>query len=240
MLLSLDDIESKRSRFQIVGMDEVGWGACAGPLVVGAVAFDPDDYPEIPDFIKDSKTLSEKKREKAFDWILAHATCAITAYEWYFDSLTDMGYERRNCYKIACATTSRLKEWDPYFVLDGNQSISGHNTAGCIPKGDLLVKEIAAASIVAKVFRDHIMKGLHEFFPEYNWKKNKGYGTQEHARAIETYGYTKFHRTSYSIVQARAKKKYDDSSRENKAWQSYTEGFGNSQNLQRSVPSIGD
>ena len=101
---------------------------------------------------------------------------------------------------VATGNLSVQPEW---LLIDGNRFHPYLNIPHtCVIKGDGKFQSIAAASILAKTFRDDIMIKLHEEFPNYNWKKNMGYPTQEHRQAIETYGVTKFHRQSFKLLPA--------------------------------------
>lgn len=180
----------------IVGVDEAGRGPLAGPVVAAAVIF-PRAY--INKGINDSKQLSEKKREQLYDEIIKNALSYGIAI---VDAPT---IDKINIYeatKIAMNDAiAQLKH--PYdLILTDAMKLSGHKVE-VIPiiKGDAKALPIAAASILAKVTRDRLMKDLSKKYPEYNFAKNKGYGTKDHLEALKKYGPIKdIHRFSYRPV----------------------------------------
>ena len=178
----------------IAGIDEAGRGPLAGPVVAAAVIL-PFDYlnPEI----KDSKKLSEAKREELYE-IINRDAVAIGTRVLDADTI-----DRLN---ILCATLQAMREavlelsTSPDFLLiDGNQRVPITTPQKTIVKGDSLSISIAAASIIAKVTRDRIMEMYHRQFPHYHFQQNKGYGTKEHLDAIRKFGSCKIHRKSFHI-----------------------------------------
>jgi ribonuclease HII len=186
----------------VVGVDEVGRGCLAGPVVTAAVvipALVADQQPWVEE-IKDSKKLTHKKRVELSKLITD--TC-----HWAIRDSSVLCIEDTN---ILQATLRAMKESvdalsgqiKPDLVLvDGNQRIPDLEfPQETIKNGDNLYKCIGAASIIAKVYRDNYMTGMHQHFPQYNWAKNKGYGTEEHRQAIMEYGITKEHRKTFRGV----------------------------------------
>lgn len=176
----------------IAGVDEVGRGSLAGPVVSAAVIFTNRNIPI--NGINDSKKLTPKRRQILYDEIISIAKCAIG-----FASVEEI-----NLYNILESTKLSMKralinlnlELD-YVLVDGNQAPSVKWPIKTIIKGDNLSISIAAASIIAKVHRDKIMDNLHKEYPHYNWNQNKGYGTKKHIDAIKLDGITKYHRKNF-------------------------------------------
>lgn len=179
----------------IVGLDEVGRGSFAGPLVAAGVIL-PDKF-EISD-IKDSKLLTPKKRELLSKYILENASSYAIA---------EVNIEYINKYGVGMAThrafLNCLKKLDGKFdfvLVDGFKIKSFDKTRQKnIIHGDRISVSIAAASIIAKVYRDNLMAKLHDSYPDYKLNKNKGYGTKEHRDAIKSFGLSVIHRTSFKL-----------------------------------------
>lgn len=178
----------------IAGVDEAGRGPLAGPVVAAGVVF-PSDYrhPEI----KDSKLLRAVKREKLLAEIEQDAV-AVGVRVIDADVID-------HC-NILRATLQAMREAilelpvSPDFILvDGNHPIPILTPQKTLIKGDNLSISIAAASIVAKVTRDRIMEMYHRQYPQYNFQRNKGYGTREHLQAIHQFGVCKIHRKSFHV-----------------------------------------
>lgn len=179
----------------VAGVDEVGRGAFAGPLVAAAVIL-PQGF-EI-NGINDSKVLKPQKREELSKYIIKNAL----QY-----SISEIDVEYINTYGVGKATQKGLidsieklnKKYD-FILVDGYKlkDFDDKLQKGII-HGDSISVSIAAASIIAKVYRDNIMKKLHDKFPEYNFLKNKGYGTKFHRDALKKYGLCKMHRTSFNL-----------------------------------------
>lgn len=179
----------------IIGLDEAGRGPMAGPLVVGAVIF-PQGYHN--DFINDSKQLSEKKREKLYEVIIQDAL----AYDIEVIDVADV--DRLNVYKAS--QKGMLDAIDhisiqPDFALSDAMPLGDKIEHIAIIKGDSKSLSIAAASILAKVTRDRIMKEYDKIYPEYGFQKHKGYPTKQHKEALKTYGVTPIHRRSFQPVK---------------------------------------
>ena len=187
-------LENKLSGI-IAGVDEVGRGPLAGPVISAAVVF--TDRNTVIDGINDSKKLTPKNRQDLYHKIISTAKFCVGI----------ASVEEINSYNILGATKLSMKraliglniELD-YVLVDGNQPPDVKWQVKPIIKGDNLSISIAAASIIAKVTRDRLMQELHEKYPEYNWYKNKGYGTKEHISAINLYGITEHHRKNFAPV----------------------------------------
>lgn len=187
----------------ICGIDEVGRGPLAGP-VVAAAAILPQDFPvEILAKIRDSKKMSEAAREKIYEPLTAHCRFAIA----------EASVEEIDTLNILWATllamqraVGKLNAKIDVALVDGNRLPKLDCEAVALIKGDNQSYSIAAASIIAKVYRDRLMKKLAETFPFYGWDRNAGYGTSEHMDALARYGATECHRTSFAPVRAVARK----------------------------------
>ena len=182
---------------QIVGLDEVGRGSFAGPLVAAAVIL-PRSFKI--NGIKDSKLLSPQKREILSKYIIENAL---------FYSISEVSVEYINKFGVGMATLRAflncLKKLDQKFdfvLVDGFMIKTFDKTMqkGII-HGDRFSVSIAAASIVAKVYRDNLMVKLHESYPLYDFAKNKGYGTKDHRDALKKSGLCKIHRTSFDLAK---------------------------------------
>nr|MBI5456105.1 ribonuclease HII [Candidatus Levybacteria bacterium] len=179
----------------IAGVDEVGRGAFAGPLVAAAVIL-PKDFKI--NGIKDSKLLTPQKREELSKYIIKNAL---------HYSITEIDVEFINTDGVGKATEKALvdciekldKKYD-FVLVDGYKLKSfDDNLQKGIIHGDSTSVSIAAASIIAKVYRDNLMRKLHNKYPQYNFLQNKGYGTKYHREALKKYGLSKIHRTSFNL-----------------------------------------
>lgn len=177
----------------IVGIDEAGRGPLAGPLSVAGVVF-PLGY-ENPD-IYDSKALSEKKRDALYETIKEDALWfeIIEVSESDIDKYNILEADRRAMKEIALKAPAEI-------VLSDAMKMAIDKKVIDLIKGDQKSISIAAASILAKVTRDRIMKEYDEIYPEYGFGKHKGYGTKQHMEAIEKYGITPIHRRSFAPVR---------------------------------------
>ena len=177
----------------ICGIDEAGRGPLAGPVVVASVIMPKDSMIE---GVNDSKKVSEKKREKLYDQILEEAIS-------YSVGIVDQKEIDRvnilNATKAGLTESIKGLKTKPDIILV--DAITGIDTCGIpympIIKGDAKCYSIAAASIIAKVTRDRIMRQWHEVYPEYNFIQHKGYGTAAHIAAIKEYGLCPLHRLSF-------------------------------------------
>ena len=181
----------------IAGVDEVGRGCLAGPVVAAAVILPKDiDFEEIID----SKQLSAVKREIAFK-IIQNVAISISIY-----AIPAKTIDRINILQASMAAMlgaiSKLKTQPGYVLIDGNHAPTMLNIPyECIIKGDQLSRSIAAASIIAKVTRDRLMKNLDKFYSDFKFETNKGYGTSAHLNALNELGPTPHHRFSFSPVR---------------------------------------
>ena len=178
----------------IAGIDEAGRGPWAGPVVSAAVILNEKN---IPDGLNDSKKLSEKKRLYLYSSI----------YNFHSVGVGISSIEEIDSMNVLQATFLSMKraveDLNPqpeYILVDGNLDPGLNFKTKCIIKGDSISISIAAASVIAKVTRDNLMLKLDKEFPNYNWKKNKGYGTAEHRNALELHGPCKYHRKSFSPI----------------------------------------
>ena len=178
------------------GVDEAGRGCLAGP-VTAAVVILPLGI-KLPQ-INDSKILTEKKRydlrsqiEKcAIDFQVAHV---------YQDEIDKINILNASI-KAMHLAIKKLKKKPQYIIVDGNRFYPYEEVPyKCIIKGDGKYQNIAAASILAKTYRDDYMRKIDYEFPQYGWNKNKGYPTVNHRKAIEKYGVTKYHRNSFKLL----------------------------------------
>ena len=180
----------------IVGVDEVGYGALSGPVVAAAVFFTRHDNNMIYN-INDSKKLTPKKRLEIYNKITP-----IVKWHIGFADVEEIDQHNiLNATHIAMkrAITGLDVEID-YVIVDGNKAVDIQWDMKPIIDGDSISISIAAASIIAKVTRDKFMETLHTQYPEYNWNKNKGYGTKHHLEALHKYGKTVHHRNTFSPV----------------------------------------
>lgn len=178
------------------GTDEAGRGCLAGPVTAGAIIL-PDDFKL--DLLNDSKQLSEKVRErlkpiieeKAVSFAIIHLEPKI------IDEINILNAS----IKAMQECIVKLNPTPLYIIVDGNRFKPINNIPySTIIKGDSKYMSIAAASVLAKTYRDAYMDKIHEEFPMYNWKQNKGYPTKEHREAIRKYGITKYHRMSFRLL----------------------------------------
>jgi len=177
------------------GTDEAGRGCLAGPVTAAAVILPVDFTNEI---LNDSKQLSHKKRD------LLKPIIETQAISFGVSHIFPKKIDRINILNASILamhqSISKLKKVD-FIAVDGNRFKNfkkvPHQT---VVKGDEKYQNIAAASVLAKTYRDAYMEKIHEEFPMYNWKQNKGYPTKEHRAAIRKYGTTKYHRLSFRLL----------------------------------------
>ncbi len=183
----------------IAGIDEAGRGPLAGPLLVAAVILDPEI--EIMG-LNDSKKLSEAKREMLFEEIKEKAR-AYKIVEISPETIDEMNILAATMHGMTLAAVG-LDTEPEFCLIDGNRLPKGFPfPAEPAIKGDGRYASIAAASILAKVTRDRIMKEFHAKYPHYGFDTNKGYPTREHLIAIEQHGICPIHRRSYGPVSQR-------------------------------------
>ncbi|MBL4643514.1 MAG: ribonuclease HII [Flavobacteriaceae bacterium] len=178
------------------GTDEAGRGCLCGPVVAAAVIL-PEDF-EHP-FLNDSKQLTEKQRKELKPFIEKEALSFGVAFvdEKEVDQINVLQASITGMHR----SVAQLNPMPEYIIVDGNKFRSfkkiPHET---IVKGDAKYLSIAAASVLAKTYRDEFMEKIHQEFPMYNWKQNKGYPTKQHREAIREFGITKYHRKTFRLL----------------------------------------
>jgi ribonuclease HII len=193
--LTVSECEARKRGYpRIAGVDEAGRGPLAGPVVAAAVIF-PEGYSHRE--INDSKQLSAKKRERLYDTIKADAL-AVGLGVVEAQLIDEVNILQASLLAMKEAV-SDLELTPDYLLIDGNRGLAVDLPQESVVRGDGLSVTIAAASIVAKVSRDRIMEIYHRQFPQYNFQKNKGYGTKEHIRAIRRFGLCKIHRKTFHL-----------------------------------------
>lgn len=178
------------------GTDEAGRGCLAGPVTAAAVIL-PKGFENL--ILTDSKLLSEKKREVLEPLLKRESVCYGIAHISP-EIIDDINILNASILAMHEAL-AKLSNLPAYIIVDGNR-FKPYNTIPftCIIKGDSKYASIAAASVLAKTARDAYMLELDKVYPMYNWKRNKGYPTKEHRAAIQKYGVTKYHRTSFKLL----------------------------------------
>ncbi|OYQ38253.1 ribonuclease HII [Flavobacterium cyanobacteriorum] len=187
------------------GTDEAGRGCLAGPVTAAAVIL-PEDFQH--EFLNDSKQLTEKMREHLRPIIMEKALCYhLTNIEpEIIDEINILNASIRAMQECIVKLTPEPQ----YIIVDGNRFKPVNNIPySCIIQGDAKYMSIAAASILAKTHRDDYMNKIHEEYPMYNWKSNKGYPTPEHREAIRKYGITKYHRKSFRLLPDQLELEFD-------------------------------
>ena len=187
--------------FNEAGCDEAGRGCLAGPVVAAAVIL-PKGFKN--ELLNDSKKISEKTRNELRLIIETEAT------SWGIGFVSPNEIDKINILQASFLAMHRaieqLQAKPKHLVIDGNKFNPYKKIPHtCIIKGDGKYMNIAAASILAKTHRDELMYNIHEKFPHYNWKKNKGYPTKEHREAISTHGTSPHHRMSFKLIPEQLK-----------------------------------
>ncbi|MCH4554067.1 ribonuclease HII [Aestuariibaculum lutulentum] len=178
------------------GTDEAGRGCLAGPVTAAAVIL-PKNFKN--NILTDSKQLSENKRDLLRPVVETEALCFGIAhiFQEEIDEINILNASILAMHK----SIEQLSPSPEFIIVDGNKFKPLNDIPyETIVKGDGKYLSIAAASILAKTYRDEYMNKIHEEFPMYNWKKNKGYPTKEHREAIKKYGVTKYHRKSFRLL----------------------------------------
>lgn len=180
---------------RVMGLDEVGRGCLCGPVVAAGVILKPNSQLN-PD-ITDSKKLSGRQREELVVEIKSNALY------WVIKECSPSEIDRLNILKASIQAMVHCSEApgaDPdYLLIDGNYFTNHLIPHSCLVKGDSRSVSISAASIIAKVHRDHYMMDLHSQYPIYGWDKNVGYPTKKHFEGLTEYGYTSHHRKSFKL-----------------------------------------
>lgn len=181
----------------VCGVDEAGRGPWAGPVVAGAAILGPAAAPE---GLNDSKKLSETRREALFDAVAASPAVATGVGIASVEEIDRLNILNATWLAMSRAVAA-LPRAPGYALIDGNRLPPNlPSPAEAVVKGDGRSLSIAAASIVAKVTRDRIMRELDREWPEYRWAANKGYGVAAHAEALRLYGVTPHHRRSFRPI----------------------------------------
>ena len=179
----------------VAGVDEVGRGPLAGPVVASAVLLDPRN---IPEGLNDSKKLSQAKRDILFD--LIQASCVVGIGEASVEEIDHLNILHASHLAMTRAVLN-LSDQPDHLLIDGNRLPSDLPCpATSVVKGDARSQSIAAASIIAKVTRDRHMIALAQQHPEFGWDKNAGYPTKSHIKALQEYGATPYHRRTFKPV----------------------------------------
>ncbi len=183
------------------GTDEAGRGCLAGPVVAAAVIL-PTNF-EHP-LLNDSKQLTEKQREKLRPFIEKNALAFAVSY--VFEAKIDEINILQASILAMHRSIKKLTITPEHIIVDGNKFKTYKNIPHTtIVKGDTKYKSIAAASILAKTYRDEFMQKLATEFPKYYWQKNKGYPTKQHKNAIREFGVTKYHRKTFKLLPEQLK-----------------------------------
>lgn len=178
------------------GCDEAGRGCLSGPVVAGAVILPPDFENEL---LTDSKQLTEKQREKLRPMVEREAIAWGVGIVWN-ERIDEINILNAS-YQAMHEAVDQLSQSPEALLIDGNRFKPAHDIPyHCIIKGDGKFLSIAAASILAKTYRDEIMVKLDKEFPGYGWAKNKGYPTSQHRDAIREIGTTPYHRMSFQLL----------------------------------------
>ncbi|MCX7724274.1 MAG: ribonuclease HII [Thermodesulfovibrio sp.] len=194
-LFAFDDSIRSQGYLTIAGIDEVGRGCIAGPLVAACVSFKGDVFIE---GIRDSKELFPKEREELFQKIIDNAFVGIGIVDVDLIDRLNIVEATRLAMKKAYESLGRDIQ---LLLIDAIQIPELKINQKVIVKGDKKSAVIASASIVAKVTRDRIMRQYHKVYPQYGFEKNKGYATKEHLMALKKFGPCPIHRKSFSPVK---------------------------------------
>ncbi len=177
------------------GCDEAGRGCYAGPVFAAAVILPADFFHPL---LNDSKQVKEAHRNE-LRLLIEEQSIAFAVAKVDVEEIDQINILKAS-FKAMHLAVDALKIKPQFLLIDGNRFIKYKQIPHqCFVKGDGRFASIAAASILAKTWRDEYMLQLHEQFPHYNWKKNKGYGTEEHRKAIEQFGLCIHHRKSFNI-----------------------------------------
>ena len=197
------DASKKDDDRTLVGIDEVGIGCLAGPVVAAAVILDPAN----PIYgITDSKKISEQRRKALADQVMDNAV------DWAIGQASVSEIDQHNILRASHLAMQRaygdLKSDATLVLVDGNKSPYFPVESKAVIKGDETVLAIGAASIIAKVFRDGLMEELAKKYPDYDFEKNKGYPTKSHMQTLRAIGPCAQHRNSFAPVKDWNKKSH--------------------------------
>ena len=195
-------LKSNYSGFELeAGTDEAGRGCLSGPVVAAAVILPPDFHHE---FLNDSKQISEAKR-RILRPIIEEQAVAFGVSFIHNEEVDELNVLQASLTGMH-RSIDQLSVVPEFIIVDGNKfKPYGEVPVETIVKGDAKFKSIAAASVLAKTYRDEFMEKIHKEFPQYNWKQNKGYPTKEHRSAIAASGATKYHRKSFKLLPTQLK-----------------------------------
>ena len=195
------ETNARKAGFDLIaGVDEVGRGPLAGPVAAAAVIL-PEGL--ILQGIKDSKQMTEKAREEAFS-VIHHKALAVSVGVVSHRFVDEYNILEASLEAMKRAVLS-LSPAAEYLLVDGIHTVSVPIPQKCLKKGDQRSISISAASVMAKVYRDRIMRSYDEQFPEYGFRSNKGYGTQKHLVALRRYGPCPIHRMTFKRVVVEGK-----------------------------------
>jgi ribonuclease HII len=194
--LNIENELKSKGYIHIIGVDEAGRGPLAGPVVAAAVHL-PEGFDT--EGINDSKKLSSKKRELFYNKIIGACTYSIHAVS--NEIIDEINIREATRMAMRMCVNDMISDHNADFALVDGNFVPDFIFVPAQPviAGDALSLSIAAASILAKVWRDRELDAMHTIYPVYNWKKNRGYGTQEHRDAIKLYGQCSYHRKSFRI-----------------------------------------
>lgn len=188
----------RKDGFRIIaGTDEAGRGPLAGPVVAACVVLPDHRAFQIPG-IKDSKMISEKKREKLFDQIISHAQVGVGIVPENIIDEINIYQASRQAMKLAF---QKLPVHPEFLLIDGNVRLDVPCKTKSIIKGDRKSASIAAASIIAKVTRDRLMREFHKIYPQYEFDRHKGYPTVRHRALLQEHGPSPIHRKTFGPVR---------------------------------------
>ncbi len=183
----------------VAGIDEAGRGPWAGPVVAAAVILPNGN---IPDGLNDSKKLSKKRRAELF--ITIQQTCLVGIGIATVEEIDEINILQASLLAMRRAVAELSQQPDANLaacLVDGNKDPNLNLPTECIVKGDGKSLSIAAASIIAKVFRDKIMADLSQVYPHYDWQQNSGYGVPKHIEALKLVGISPHHRKSFAPIR---------------------------------------
>jgi len=215
---SLEKELAEKGYDAVIGVDEAGRGPLCGPVLAAAVALKNQESrignqeDEMWDLVRDSKKLSEKQREKVFDFIHENFHVGVGLCDHKTIDRINILEASFLAMKKAVASLKRElqttnQELRTIILVDGNKTIPNFSMQQkAVIGGDRIVKSISAASIIAKVTRDRMMMKMHEKYPQYGFDKHKGYGTKMHMEALEKHGPCEIHRQSFAPVREALKK----------------------------------
>ncbi len=182
---------------RIAGVDEAGRGPCAGPLIIAAVILKDSDSPVLAR-VRDSKALTEKVREELYEVVIDQAL-SYSIIEIAPEEIDRFGLHKSNLEGMRRAINSLTTP--PVYVLTDGYAIEGLAIPNlAVWKGDQVALSISAASILAKVYRDRIMREMDVKYPGYGFAKHKGYATAAHTAALQELGITEIHRKSFANI----------------------------------------